>query len=905
MKQFEIESINHAASGGHFDGESVATAHHSAGFSVIALGGIKLVDQIFATTEDADAYVQTCIVAVHGQQILRETLEDKRIHVRATMPLFPEGGDRSKIPIGKNWDKLPFEPAWWHDGELVPLPAGWENWGTRKGGEPIKEHRGNRCYNVGLRTGSAAGLVIIDIDQHHGIDGLAALKEKFGDRFDTLFPSTYTVRSPTGGLHYYYATTAPISNSAGLLVRGVDVRGEGGQVVAAGSVRMNGHRYTIINPVDLVPMPTEMEELLLSLRPVSMGRKREASRQLVQARAVPRERVLQNCLAKHPKVEPGQRHDTLMSVAGFARNLIESDDDLEWVIRQFAEEQGVASRDTADLEHIVADAKALSRTPQGSARVQILVDTEQGRVVQELERAMSDAPGLFCRGGALVRVLPPFGRVLLPPLVQAVPRDVLGPWTTAHIEWAKEKREDGVTIEVPCHPPAWAINAFLAAGNWPNVPDLVGVFEHPVFLADGRVLAASGYDRESGILLLPRVAADPIPEHPTQDEARQALCWLDEIICDFPFADDVAHSAALAAMLTPAARQAIAGCVPLMVIDKSTRGVGGSLFTDVISTLYMGRPMARVTQAGSEEEQRKVITSLLLDASPLVLFDNIGAPLGGAALDALLTGESWKDRLLGTNITVTLPVGAIFYATGNNITFKGDTSRRALKIRMVSNLENPEERQGFRHANLRAWVAAERARLLTAALTVLRAFHVAGRPLPNPGFAPWGSFDGWSDLIRGVLVWLGQPDPGLARGALDDAVDADKTALAELVHGWAEVAIEPKPALTVRDVLDLLALDGTGKRHRLLRGLFTLPNGNLMPSKDVVAKFLRKYKDRTIDGMCITDAGMSRTKTTLWVVRVVDADVVKAIQAAEQSEAPQPEPLTPVTTDNGSFVNYL
>ena len=373
----------------------------------------------------------------------------------------------------------------------------------------------------------------------------------------------------------------------------------------------------------------------------------------------------------------------------------------------------------------------------------------------------------------------------------------------------------------------------------------------------------------------------------------------------FHLPDEIALSAAIAALITPVARYAIAGCAPLLCIDKSTRGVGGSLFSDVVSTLYTGRPMARLTQAGSDEEQRKVITSLLIDASPLVLIDNVIAPLGGYALDALLTAEVWKDRLLGTNVTVTLPVRATFYATGNNIVFKGDTSRRVLRIRMVSPLENPEERQGFRHPRLLAWVGAERPRLLAAALTVLRAFHVAGRPLPETGFPSWGSFDGWSDLIRGALIWVGEPDPGLARGALDEGIDSDKLTLLELVHGWAEIAREPHPGLTVRDALEVLAADGSGKKHISLRNVFSLPNGNLMPAKDIAAKILRKYKDRIVDGMCLASAGSSRTKTTLWVVRVVDADAAKAIQAAVQSEAPQPEPLTPVTTDNGSFVNYL
>jgi hypothetical protein len=41
-------------------------------------------------------------------------------------------------------------------------------------------------------------------------------------------------------------------------------------------------------------------------------------------------------------------------------------------------------------------------------------------------------------------------------------------------------------------------------------------------------------------------------------------------------------------------------------------------------------------------------------------------------------------------------------------------------------------------------------------LTVLRAFHVAGRPSAT---VPLGSFEDWSTWIRDALIWLGQPDP--------------------------------------------------------------------------------------------------------------------------------------------------
>jgi putative DNA primase/helicase len=72
--------------------------------------------------------------------------------------------------------------------------------------------------------------------------------------------------------------------------------------------------------------------------------------------------------------------------------------------------------------------------------------------------------------------------------------------------------------------------------------------------------------------------------------------------------------------------------------------------------------------------------------------------------------------------------------------------------------ERPQERTGFKYA---PWLAAtrkaHRSELLTAALTILRAYHVAGRP--EHSLPSWGSFPAWSRLIREALVWTGAADP--------------------------------------------------------------------------------------------------------------------------------------------------
>lgn len=97
--------------------------------------------------------------------------------------------------------------------------------------------------NVGIATGEmSGGIAVIDLDikPDQGIDGGLALKEwesKHGS-----FPDTVCVTTGGGGRHLYYKVDKPFSCARGI-IEGVDVRCNGGYVVAPGSVHSNGNLY--------------------------------------------------------------------------------------------------------------------------------------------------------------------------------------------------------------------------------------------------------------------------------------------------------------------------------------------------------------------------------------------------------------------------------------------------------------------------------------------------------------------------------------------------------------------------------------------------------------------------------------------------------------------------------------
>jgi hypothetical protein len=308
----------------------------------------------------------------------------------------------------------------------------------------------------------------------------------------------------------------------------------------------------------------------------------------------------------------------------------------------------------------------------------------------------------------------------------------------------------------------------------------------PVLRADGSILQEPGYDPATGIIFTPDTSFPRIPEKPSRDEAVAAMSALAEVFEDFPFAAEHHRAAMLAGVLTPLARFAFPGPAPLTLVDANTRGSGKSLSMDALAIITTGRCMARMTMPSTDDELRKRITAIAMAGEPLVLVDNISGVFGSPSLDAALTATSWSDRLLcQSTMASNIPLTAVWYGTGNNVLVLADTARRVCHVRLESPEENPEERSGFRHPDLLAWIQRERPRLTAAAVTMLAAYCVAGRP--DMSLKPWGSFEGWSDLVRSAVVWVGMADPGASRRELASVADREALALRQLLENWNEV----------------------------------------------------------------------------------------------------------------------
>jgi hypothetical protein len=550
----------------------------------------------------------------------------------------------------------------------------------------------------------------------------------------------------------------------------------------------------------------------------------------------------------------------------------EHDDAVEFLAHHRG--QGETDEQLRDRVERMADqaAEAPAEPEAGDdARPTIMISTEEHLVNEEAVRALAGDAGLYQRGGLLVRfvrdqspatdgVRRPFGC-----RIDELPRPLLQERLAADARWLRVGK-DGPT---PDHPPGWCVSAVHARGEWEGIRHLEAVIDHPVLKPEGSLLDTPGYDPETALYYQPSGATPDVPERPTKDDAVAACEKLLGVVQDFPFASQTHRAAWVAALLTPLARFAFTGPSPLFLADANVRGAGKGLMLNAIAQIVTGAEFATATYTNDEAELRKRITSLALKGDRLVLLDNLAGKFGNAVLDAALTSTRWEDRVLGGNRMFRGPLYVTWYATGNNVALGADTARRVCHIRLDSPLERPELRNDFRQPRLLAWVRKQRAQLLGAALTLLRGFCAAGQP--DMGLPAWGSFEGWSVLVRNAVVWCGLPDPGETRIQLQESSDAEATAMRMLLAAWEKMDTAGRGYTAARVVNVLYAdpsLNPPDWRGEMKVAIETLTDCNdARRLARLLGYKLRTYQRRIFDGRFLDNVGEGSRAGVLWVVR--------------------------------------
>jgi putative DNA primase/helicase len=393
--------------------------------------------------------------------------------------------------------------------------------------------------------------------------------------------------------------------------------------------------------------------------------------------------------------------------------------------------------------------------------------------------------------------------------------------------------------------PRLVIEAYQGrVGEW-KLPVLTGITGTPQLRRDGSLHDTPGYDPVTGLLYKPECEFDPAPERPTKDDAIAALGMFNDLLAGFPFVTLADKAVTLSAILTALDRHNMP-TAPLHGFSATVAGTGKSKLVDIVSILATGRSAAVKAQPGTEDELEKRLNSELLQGATIITIDNCEHPLQCAFLCTMLTQETVSIRPLGQSRTVDASTAATVMATGNNLQITGDLTRRALLCSLDARCEHPERRPFDWDAKDIA--QAQRGRLVSAALTILRAWHAAGTRIDR---SPLGGFEEWSQRIRAPLLWLGCADPCDTTLKLK-AQDAQVMELVAVMACWKE-HIGLNAPLNIQGIINK-ALAAPDLQNALL--VVAEARGRSVISSDRFGRWLRKVEGRIVSGNAIRQAGV-------------------------------------------------
>ncbi len=190
--------------------------------------------------------------------------------------------------------------------------------------------------NIGIKTGQSSNLVVIDVDDRNG--GAEAL-ERLLDTTGEQMPPTLTATTGNG-LHYYFrASDTKLRSSSGILGDGIDVRAEGGCVVAPPSLHSNGKTYEFVDPSQpIAELPTWLVGLASAERNSGAG-------------------------DDEATIYEGARHDRLVSIGGRLRHNGESKEQI--LVHLLPVNTALCSPPLTE-DHVTSIANSMAKYPAGN-----------------------------------------------------------------------------------------------------------------------------------------------------------------------------------------------------------------------------------------------------------------------------------------------------------------------------------------------------------------------------------------------------------------------------------------------------------------------------------------------------------------------------------------------------------
>lgn len=281
-----------------------------------------------------------------------------------------------------------------------------------------------------------------------------------------------------------------------------------------------------------------------------------------------------------------------------------------------------------------------------------------------------------------------------------------------------------------------------------HLREVAQVVRSPFFTAGGTLITDAGYNTESKTYLI------DCPNMEYMGSVTDCLNYLHGVIKDFPFQSNAERANFLGTWLTPLVRSMVTGPVPMTVIEANKRGTGKTKLAQIVQITYGMKP--EVGDLPREEENmEKLMLSIIIEGKPIHLFDNVKHSVNSACLDRILTTGYYSGRLLGKTKNLHCEVLQLFIMTSNNTRMSEDMSRRFARVRLKTNLKNPERRSDIDKVDILSWVNANRGKILSALGGLVQNWIALGSPIPDE-LPRLGSFEGWRNCVGAVLWAAGE-----------------------------------------------------------------------------------------------------------------------------------------------------
>jgi len=493
------------------------------------------------------------------------------------------------------------------------------------------------------------------------------------------------------------------------------------------------------------------------------------------------------------------------------------------------------------------------------------------RIVDAAERELAHSRRHYQRGGLIVTVVTDPGtretrvqEISQPALVRALA-------SAASWERFDSRRDDWARID----PPARHTSVLFDSNSFRYLPVLNGLTRQPYLRPDGTVITSAGYDPTTGMFGVFDARDFSILVHPTKKKAEAALAHLKELVAEFSFVSETDLAATVTAMLTATIRPSLPHA-PMFHTKAHMVGSGKSYLCELITAFATPQRGTPTTFPRDDEECRKLLLAELLRAPAVIEFDNLtGDLVAHKSLCTALTSEQISGRILGVSKTAAVNTRSLFLSSGNNVGPVQDMARRCITIHLSPECEIPAARS-FKRPDLVADVLRERGRYVSAALTIVRAWIVAGRPKKEcKSMAGYGD---WSDLCRQPLLWLGMNDP---TESVFKAIaeDPDRETLDRLLTAWQSVF--GKTAAMVRNAVEQAA--GFQNDNAELREvLHDIAGERGEINRRKLGWWIKRHAGRIVEGRRFVKASGNRSSEA-WQVESVSPVSPVSVQASDKS----------------------